>query len=479
MESNMNRVSGNGISEPILSRIALRFTVWTEKWMPDAFGFVLIGTLLIFLAGILTGERPSAMVDSWGKGFWSLIPFTLQMTMIIIGGYAVATSGFVGYIISRIARIPNSPRTAIVFTAFISMATTYFNWAFGLIFTAILAKEIARIIPRVDYRAISAMGFIGMGTVWAQGLSGSAALQVASSVSSPEAIQAIIAEGSGHGLIPLSKTIFLWQSFACVGILMVVVMILAWFLTPSDQNVVTAEDMGIRLSPVVHEERAASVEKIRPGDFIERSPVITLLIVLLGICYLISHFRAGAGSVFDQFDLNTINLILILLGLLLHWRPYRMAEAIRKGTPSAAGVLLQYPMYGGIFGMIVYTGLSEKIANILVSVANQTFYPAIIAVYSFILGIFVPSAGSKWVIEAPYVIGAANKLLVNQGWMVVVYDLGEASANLLQPFWMIPILAILGLKARDIMGYTFTVCIFCFPVVLVLVTVFAKTLGFP
>lgn len=466
--------------EAVIARIALRFTIWTEKWMPDAFGFVLVGTLVIFLLGLFTGEGPATMANTWGKGFWSLIPFTLQMTMIIIGGYAVATSATVGRFISRIAHVPGTPRAAIVFTALVSMITTYLNWAFGLIFTAILAKEIARVVPRVDYRAISAMSFIGVGTVWAQGLSSSAALQVSNRISSPEAIQAIIAEARGDGIIPLSKTIFLWQSFSCVLIMMILVMILAWFLAPSDKKSVTADQLGITLKPFLEDHSHSShVRRLRPGDFIENSPIITVLIVLLGTGYLVGHFSSAEGSVFDRLDLDTINLILILLAFLLHWRPYRMAEAIKKGTPSAAGVLLQYPLYGGIFGMIVYTGLSEKIADLLVSVASQTLYPAMIAIYSCVLGIFVPSAGSKWVIEAPYVMAAANKLHVNQGWMVVVYDLGEASANLLQPFWMIPILAILGLKARDIMGYTFTFCLFCFPMAILLVTLFAKTLSFP
>jgi short-chain fatty acids transporter len=129
--------------------------------------------------------------------------------------------------------------------------------------------------------------------------------------------------------------------------------------------------------------------------------------------------------------------------------------------------------------MIAYTGLSKTIAHWLVSASNQTFFPPLIAVYSCVLGIFVPSGGSKWLIEAPYVIDAANQLHVNQGWMVVVYDLGEASANLLQPFWMLPTLAILGLRARDIMGYTFAMFLACFPVVLILVTLFARTLPFP
>lgn len=172
-------------------------------------------------------------------------------------------------------------------------------------------------------------------------------------------------------------------------------------------------------------------------------------------------------------------MILILLALILHWRPVRLAQAVKEGAPAASGVLLQFPLYGGIFGMIAFTGLSKTIAGWLVSVSNDFFYPAFIAVYSMVLGVFVPSGGSKWVIEAPYVLEAANQLQVNQGWMVVVYDLGEASANLLQPFWMLPTLTILGLKARDIMGYTFAMFLACFPAVLILVTLFARTLPFP
>jgi short-chain fatty acids transporter len=148
-------------------------------------------------------------------------------------------------------------------------------------------------------------------------------------------------------------------------------------------------------------------------------------------------------------------------------------NAVRDASPAVSGVLLQFPLYGGIFGMIAYTGLSKTIAGWLVHVANGFFYPALIGIYSCVLGIFVPSGGSKWVIEAPYVLQAANELKVDAGWMVVVYDLGEASANLLQPFWMLPTLAILGLKARDIMGYTFTMFLTCFPAALIAVTLLA------
>jgi short-chain fatty acids transporter len=207
--------------------------------------------------------------------------------------------------------------------------------------------------------------------------------------------------------------------------------------------------------------------------------VFAVLLFALGAWYLARYFSTSKGSALGALDLNTINLILILLALILHWRPAGLARAVREGAPATSGVLLQFPLYGGIFGMIAYTGLTKTIAHWLVSVSSRFFYPPLIAIYSCVLGIFVPSGGSKWVIEAPYVVGAANTLSVNQGWTVVVYNLGEASANLLQPFWMLPTLAILGLRARDIMGYTIAMFCVLFPAVLVLVTLFARTLAFP
>ncbi|QNE19822.1 short-chain fatty acid transporter [Kribbella qitaiheensis] len=472
-----------------LARTALRFTAFTEKWLPDAFGFVLVGTFVVLLFGLVTGEpllkRPDdpaatkgyGLIDSWGLGFWSLITFTLQMAMIIIGGYAVATSGPVARLITRLARIPKSPRTAVAFVAAVAMVASYLNWAFSLIFAAILAREVARNVPKADYRALGAMAFLGLGTVWAQGLSGSAALQVASASSSPAPVQEVIkAGGHADGLIPLSDTIFSWQAIVATLIVYAVGVAMAWFIAPGADHARTAEDIGIELKPLIGRGSAYNGQRVdaearRPGDWLEHSPLFSLLVVGLGAIYLVRYF--DGKSFFNALDLNTVNLILFLLAMLLHWRPWRMARAVRDGAPAAAGVLLQFPLYGGIFGMIAYTGVSARIAGWLVQASNQFFFPPLVAIYSCILGVFVPSGGSKWVIEAPYVLQAANELKVDAGWMVVVYDLGEASANLLQPFWMLPTLAILGLKARDIMGYTFTMFLACFPAALIAVTLLA------
>jgi short-chain fatty acids transporter len=480
-------------ADTVTARLALRFTAFTTRWLPDAFGFALVGTLIIFVLGLATGEpllrHPASadattgygMVDAWGKGFWSLITFTLEMAMIIIGGYAVATTRPMAWVITRLATVPRGPRSAVAWVAAVAMVASYLNWAFSLVFAAILAKEVARVIPRCDYRALGAMAFIGLGTVWAQGFSGSAALQVASATSSPAAVQKVVrAAGFPKGVIPLANSILLWQSLLATLIIFLVAVGVAWLLAPSGDRARTAEDLGITLRPLIGpdstEEETRAAERTaerRPGDWLENSPVFTVLVVAIAIAYLYQHF-AAVRSATAGLDLDTINLILLMIALLLHGRPRRMIAAVRSGAPAAAGVLLQFPFYGGIFGMIVYTGLSHHIADVLVHASSQFFFPPLIAIYSCVLGVFVPSGGSKWVIEAPYVLSAGNTLHVYAGWTVVVYNLGEALANLLQPFWMLPTLAVLGLKARDIMGYTITVFLVCFPVVLVLVTLLAR-----
>ncbi len=377
--------------ETRIARIALRFTAFSEKWLPDAFGFVLVGTVIVLLLGLVTGEplmkaaldpeKPKAMglIDAWGAGFWSLITFTLQMSMIIIGGYAVASSAPVARFIAWLALIPKTPRSAVAFVAAVSMTASYFNWAFSLVFAAILAREVARNVPRADYRALGAMAFLGLGTVWAQGLSGSAALQVASASSSPKAVQdEIIKNGYASGLIPLSHTIFTWRALVATLLVFVVAVVMAWMLAPQGERSRSAADLGIALKPLVGPGSAQEAGRDtagprRPGDWLEHSPVLTIVIVGIGVIYLVRHFTGG--NALASLDLNTINLILILLALLLNWRPWRMARAVREGAPAVSGVLLQFPLYGGIFGMIAYTGLSERIAGWLVQASSQFLFP--------------------------------------------------------------------------------------------------------
>jgi len=468
------------IDEPgALGRAALRFTTWSERWVPDAFVFALAATAIVFVAGVASGAGAGEVVDAWGKGFWELLAFTLQMALVIITGSVLAATPLVGRFIRALASRPRSPRGAVALVALFAMASAWINWGFSLIFSAVLAKEIARRVRGADYRALAAASFLGLGSVWAQGLSGSAALQMATRGALTPRIREIVS-ASGvvpDGIVSFRHTIFLWQSLASVGIELVIVTLILWLAAPPASRARTASDLGIELAA----SEVESTESTAPaslGERLERSTLLNWIFVLLGTAYLIRYFR-GASEGLYSLNLNTLNLAFLVLGFALHRTPARLMAAVRNATPAVWGVILQFPFYAGIAGIITYTHLNERIANLFVHVSSHATFPALIALYSALLGVFVPSGGSKWVIEAPYVMTAAHQLKVHLGWMVAVYDLGEALANLIQPFWMLPTLAFFGLRARDVMGYTFVVFLLLLPIVLVMVTLFGLTLHYP
>ena len=464
----------------LLARFALAMTDWTERWVPDAFIFALLATLIVVVAGVaFTPSTIPQVIDAWGRGFWELIPFTLQMALIIITGHVLATSVTVGRVIRAIAAWPTTPRNAVALVAFFAMTSSWFNWGFSLIFSAVLAKEVARRVEGVDYRALAAASFLGIGSIWAQGLSGSAALQMASQGALQPQIRDIVAAGGvvPGGIIPLRDTIFLWQSFVSVIIEVVIVTAVMYFVTPPAGRGKTARDLGIDLGKA-EIEAPPLVGRPTPGQWLEHSPILNWLIVLIGGTYLVRYFMA-APEPLNAINLNIVNLTFLLLGFLLHNTPARLMHAVQAATPAVWGVILQFPFYAGIAAIITSTQLSQQIAHAFVGISSPQTFPAIVATYSAVLGVFVPSGGSKWVIEAPYVMAAAHELKVHLGWVVAAYDLGEALANLVQPFWMLPILGLFQLRARDVMGYTFVVFLVLVPVVLLLVTLLGATLPYP
>jgi short-chain fatty acids transporter len=419
------------------------------------------------------------VVDAWGRGFWDLIPFTLQMSLVIITGHVMATSRPMGRVIRTVATWPTTPRGAVALVAVFAMASSWFNWGFSLVFSAVLAREMARRVKGVDYRALAAASFLGIGSVWAQGLSGSAALQMATPGALQPTIRDIVAHGGlvPGGMIAFTHTIFLWQSLVSVAVEIVVVTIVMWLATPPAGQGRSARDLGIDLGASEVSEPVVP-QVITPGAWLEHSPILTWLVFALGATYLARYF-IQADEPLNALNLNNVNLGFLLIGLLLHRTPARLMHAVQTATPAVWGVILQFPFYAGIAGIITATHLNETLASAFVSVSNKTTFPALVAMYSAVLGVFVPSGGSKWVIEAPYVMEAAHSLNVHLGWVVASYDLGEAIANLLQPFWMLPILGIFQLRARDVMGYTFVVALVLAPVVLILVTALGRTLSYP
>jgi short-chain fatty acids transporter len=460
----------------VISKLAIRFTDWTQRWVPDAFVFALVATAIAVAAGIAVSGGVEVVVESWGTGFWELIPFTLQMALVIITGYVVASARPVRRLIGWLAGVPRSPKGAVAFVALFAMLSSWLNWGFSLVFSAVLAREVARRVD-ADYRALAASSFLGLGSIWAQGLSGSAALQMATPGALQPAIREVVSHGGmvKDGLVPFAHTIFLWQSLVSVGVEIAVVTGLMFLCAPPRERAVTARSMGIALEPVGND--AMPPPRV-PGERLEHSPVLTAMIVLLGLAYLALYFAKSKEGL-NAITLNTVNLFFLLAGFALHGTPARLMRAVREATPAVWGVILQFPFYAGIAGIITGTRLNHHIAQFFVSISTARTFPVVVALYSALLGMFVPSGGSKWVIEAPYIMAASHALHVHLGWTVAVYDLGEALANLVQPFWMLPILGLLGLKARDVMGYTLLVFLVLFPVVLLQVTLLSMTLPYP
>ena len=455
-------------------------TAWSERWIPDAFVFALLATVVVVVAALVA--TPTGVVDVaslWGTGFWELIPFTMQMALVIITGYVLASSPPVGALIRRLAAVPADPRAAVAWVTFFALVSSWFNWGFSLAFSAVLAREVARRVPSADYRALGAASVLGLGSIWAQGLSGSAALQMASPGALQPRIRDIVAADGlvPDGIVALTHTIFLWQSLLSVLVEIVLVVTVMWLAAPPASRARTARDLGIALDDADEVPRMP-VDALTPGTWLEHSRALSLFIVALGGTYLFRYF-AQAPQPLNALTLNVVNLTFLLLGVLLHGTPARLLHAVRVATPSVWGVILQYPFYAGIAAIITGTHLSQQLADVFVGISTPATYPAVVAVYSAVLGVFVPSGGSKWVVEAPYVMAAAHTLKVHLGWVVAAYDLGEALANLIQPFWMLPVLGVLGLKARDIMGYTFVVFVVLTPVVLLLVGLLGLTLPYP
>jgi short-chain fatty acids transporter len=305
----------------MIARFALALTAWTERWVPDAFIFALMATLVVVVAGV--AATPSTLlqvVDAWGQGFWELIPFTLQMALVIITGHVLATSPPIGRLIRTIAGWPRSPRGAVALVTMFALASSWINWGFSLIFSAVLARQIARRVAGVDYRALAAASALGLGSIWAQGLSGSAALQMATPGALQPRIRDIVSHGGivPDGLITFRHTIFLWQSLVSVVIELVIVTTVMWLATPPAGRGRTAADLGIDLGSGREADRKPDEDEHtrRPGAWLEHSPLLAWMVVLLGVGYLVRYFMR-APEPLNAITLNVLNLAFLLAGFLL------------------------------------------------------------------------------------------------------------------------------------------------------------------
>ena len=461
-------------AEKGLARVAQVLARWTEKWFPDAYIFALLGVFIVALAALANGSSPQVIVDSFGNGFWDLTAFTLQMAMVVLTGYVVATSPPVARLIDALAAVPQSPATAVSFVAFLSMSVSFLNWGLSLVFGGLLARAIARRTDlRVDYRALGAAAFMGLGAVWALGMSSSAAQLQATEASLPPALLQIT------GILDFGTTIFTWQSLTMCAIMIALTVVIAHFSAPRGAAIRTAEDLGVDLN----DEPEPAEPRSRPGEWLEYSRILPILAGLMTLGWLVSQFTTLPVLTVVS-SLNGYLLVFLMLGLVLHGTPRNFLQAVSKAVPATAGILVQFPLYAAMAAILTRAEgnggqtVSEHMAGFFTNVGGGGWFAVVVALYTVVLGIFVPSGGGKWLVEAPYVMQSATDVEMNLGWTVQIYNVAEALPNLINPFFMLPLLAVLGLRARDLVGFTFLQFMFHLPVVLLLVWLFGRTFDF-
>jgi short-chain fatty acids transporter len=432
------------------------FTTLVQRFLPDPFVFALLLTLILFVSGIIfTHHSILQMVQFWGNGFWNLLAFAMQMSLILVTGHALASSPLVKRWLQRLAGVAKTPTQGVILVTLGSAIACLLNWGFGLIVGALFAREVAKRVQGSDYRLLIASAYIGFLT-WHGGFSGSVPL-LAATPGNPLQKTA--------GLIPLTHTIFTGFNLFITVALLVVLPIMTKMMMPKPHEVVSIDPR------LLAEEESASTEAI-PAEKtfairMENSRILTILIVILGYSYLVYYFATKGFKV----DVNTVNLIFFLTGLLLHGTPLSYMRAVANAAKGTAGILIQFPFYAGIQGMMESSGLGGMITNAFISISNQHTFPFLAFLSSGLINFFVPSGGGHWVVQGPFIMPAAAKLGVDPGIAAMAIAYGEAWMNMAQPFWALPALAIAGLGVRDIMGY-------CVTTLLVSGVIFAVGLSF-
>lgn len=425
-----------------------------QKYLPDPYIFCALLTFIVFIGTmVFTKQSPMRIIGHWTNGFWSLLSFSMQMALVLVTGHTMASSKVFKNFLSNLASKLTTPRQAIVVVTLVSTIACILNWGFGLVIGAIFAREIAKKLKGIDYRLLIASAYTGF-LVWHGGLSGSIPLQVAS-----DSVAALSKQTAGAitANIPTSQTIFSPMNLFIMGGLLIVLPLINRAMYPSDDEVVTVD-------PKLLEEKEETVVKnwndMTPAEKIENSRVVSVILGVMGWVYIVQYFMTKGFNL----NLNLVNFIFLFTGILLHGTPRRFLDAFLEATKGASGILLQFPFYAGIMGIM--TGANAEGVSLAVIMSNffvNISTPATFPLFSFwsagLVNFFVPSGGGQWAVQAPIVMPAGLEIGVSAAKSAMAIAWGDAWTNMIQPFWALPALGIAGLGAKDIMGYCLIVLI--------------------
>jgi len=416
----------------MLSRASKPFVKLVERYLPDPYIFVLLLTLVTFaFASSIQNQSILTTVQQWGDGFWGLLTFSMQMLLVLVTGFMLACTPLVKAILERLASVAKKPGSAIVLVTLVSLIASWINWGFGLVVGALFAKALAKNVS-VDYRLLVASAYSGF-IVWHGGLAGSVPLTIATPGHFSEA---------QIGVIRTSETIFSSFNLLLLAIMFVIIPLVNRLMLPPESESVIVDSAKLQddaLPPATNE---------RPADKLENSKVLGLLVGFAGLAYLMNYFIEGGG-----LNLNIVNTLFLFLAIVLHGSPRNVLHSLHQAVQGGSGIVIQFPFYAGIMAVIVQSGLAQTMSQWLISFASAESLPVWSFVSAGVVNIFVPSGGGQWAVQAPVILPAAAELGAEINRVAMAVAWGDAWTNLIQPFWALPVLAIAGLKAKDIMGF--------------------------
>lgn len=420
------------------------FVTILQRYLPDPFLFAVLLTFAVFLLVMpITGQSPIQVVDAWATGFWGLLTFSMQMALVVVTGHAMASAPAFKSKLAILAGIAKTPGQAILLVTVVSALACWINWGFGLVVGAIFAREIAGKVRNVDYRLLIASAYSGF-LFWHAGLSGSIPLALASGSN----LQ-VVTNGVVTSPIPTSETLFSAMNFTILAVMFITIPLLNRLMHPAPSQTITI-DPGLLEKT---EQRVPEKSAMTPAERLENSRTVSMLLGIMGYAYILYYFVQNGFAL----NLNIVNFIFLFTAIVLHGTPKSLLNAVTQGARSCSGILLQFPFYAGIMGMMTAASggvsLAGAISELFISISNETTFPLFTFLSAGIVNFFVPSGGGQWAVQAPIMMPAGEILGVAPAKTAMAIAWGDAWTNMIQPFWALPALAVAGLGAKDVMGY--------------------------
>ncbi|MEM7496916.1 MAG: short-chain fatty acid transporter [Pseudomonadota bacterium] len=406
-----------------------------QRYLPDPFVIVMLLTIFVFATGIaFEGATPAQMVNHWGEGFWNLLQFAMQMMLVLVTGFVLASTPVFKRAMGWMASYAKTPAQAIVMVTVVALIASWVNWGFGLVIGALFARELGRKVPSVDYRVLIASAYSGF-IVWHGGLSGSVPLTAAT-------------EGNFMvdtiGIIPASETIFAPFNLIIVAAVAILLPLLNRMMLSHSGETIKAGDVDLG-----RDDDGEDFVAKTPAEKLENSRVVSIATGLLGLGYILAYTIETGYAL----NINILNFTFLFLGILLHGTPRRFLDSVSEAVKGVGGILIAFPFYAGIMGMMIGSGLAASMSEWFVSFASATTLPLVTFFAAGVVNVLVPSGGGQWAVQGPIMMPAAIELGADQARVAMAVAWGDAWTNLIQPFWALPALAIAGLSARDIMGF--------------------------